>query len=1239
MKRAIEPLEMVIQKRINFINGLVTRKGGRGLHGLLLGASRVIYSKSSPSVARQVLLFAGYCFKIGRHMGLKGLVIKLKASQVLLQQSVGGNVVLDITELKMRVRRTKKGIPRIIPGPVRRRILLDRDLRAIRLWMTLFGLFRILEFPGRLSLNTITDPGRDLSHFLPKWETWLREEFLPNLYREIRIMPKLGKLTMFPILKASPTTGKARGISEAGSIETTSIFQEPIVNSSPYSMVRGARLLTRIPGMETKMSILASCFDAVAFWNRIQLVSMAGTNSILDQPIWREALWPVDKGWLERTRVLRLTPRGYLGKLGFKIEPAGKIRSFAMVDAWTQWLMAPLHSWIFKHLRLLKTDGTFNQMSPIILLQNNQAKYHKKLVASIDLSAATDRLPISIQMKILEVLLEPVVPDSKLFAEAWRDLLVDRQYEVRLTPELRKNLEKAKMSPAEIGSIPKSVIYSVGQPMGALSSWGMLALTHHAMIQYSAYLAGHRGKWFKDYAVLGDDSSIIGGTVVRHYRDLLNTLGVKAGLAKSIMARGSFVIEFAKKFFVDNGTANMVPFKELIAARISTQLIVELSRKYNVPINGILSFLGYGYRAKSKFSQSNLWSLGGRMRTLMVVLTTPKSPLGRPTYVSWLFAKSLYTDLSPSVEALVSVVKLLDLCCDQLEATALKTFQRYIKSYDNVAEQYDRDLEVAITRETTKLGAEHAQSFKQKISWLRILNNDFSEKSIVDISGENVTYVDPGTLVMRQKPVIKYDDKLHSDFLIEAQKARLPQLSTILRGAAFSYVKRVDPSKSQLVDIENQLRFKIERMLQFYFADHRIFAVIPKEFWVTFREDPKAFTNFLVLFKFWKDLSRPAWQEYYKTQREDKSKDLEQQKVGKVKLSKLLGMVAVGGVITKIEVPLSRIKEYCTLRTIFLDPPGGYPGLRRDFFSSFQYPIHNWMLLGLFTPWKPRVLLILKVWNLRILNIIKALLSIMIHSILVVVLVMGAAMLVPDTSPEEGIAPTHLVRPYAVGAEVGEVDSNIFFWWLIGSVTLIILFAMSVKLSRYVSNMEAENTSLSIKVNDLSIERDTLSSTVDALQLTLNDQVITSNNLIGVSRELWERVHSLTESIQSLKESLKQGSQDMEVASSTIENLNRTLVENLEMIADLQSANQAWVNAAASSGHSLGPAIRSITADGSLVCPNDYYRERLVELYSHVSENWHCDGELGLNQFVTPEVASQVISIIESIVRNPPSPL
>jgi hypothetical protein len=33
--------------------------------------------------------------------------------------------------------------------------------------MTLFGLYRILEFKGKLSLDTITDKGPNLSKFLP----------------------------------------------------------------------------------------------------------------------------------------------------------------------------------------------------------------------------------------------------------------------------------------------------------------------------------------------------------------------------------------------------------------------------------------------------------------------------------------------------------------------------------------------------------------------------------------------------------------------------------------------------------------------------------------------------------------------------------------------------------------------------------------------------------------------------------------------------------------------------------------------------------------------------------------------------------------------------------------------------------------------------------------------------------------------------------------------------------------
>jgi hypothetical protein len=55
----------------------------------------------------------------------------------------------------------------------------------------------------------------------------------------------------------------------------------------------------------------------------------------------------------------------YLGRLGFKQEPAGKVRVFAMVDVWTQWLLMPLHSSIFKLLQTMPTDGTFDQHAPV----------------------------------------------------------------------------------------------------------------------------------------------------------------------------------------------------------------------------------------------------------------------------------------------------------------------------------------------------------------------------------------------------------------------------------------------------------------------------------------------------------------------------------------------------------------------------------------------------------------------------------------------------------------------------------------------------------------------------------------------------------------------------------------------------------------------------------------------------------------------------------------------------------
>jgi len=154
---------------------------------------------------------------------------------------------------------------------------------------------------------------------------------------------------------------------------------------------------------------------------------------------------------------------GCLGQLAFKEEPAGKLRVFAMVDVWTQSLLKPLHEVLFKILKKLPNDGTFDQNASFKRACSKATMNNCSF--GYDLSAATDRLPLSLQVSVLRSLFGEEV------AVNWGRMLSDRAF---LIPPNRYGLA--------VGDIK----YSVGQPMGALSSWAMLALTHHLIIQYCA---------------------------------------------------------------------------------------------------------------------------------------------------------------------------------------------------------------------------------------------------------------------------------------------------------------------------------------------------------------------------------------------------------------------------------------------------------------------------------------------------------------------------------------------------------------------------------------------------------------------------------------------------------------------------------------------------------------------------------------------------------------------------------
>nr|URG16550.1 MAG: RNA dependent RNA polymerase [Mitoviridae sp.] len=209
-------------------------------------------------------------------------------------------------------------------------------------------------------------------------------------------------------------------------------------------------------------------------------------------------------------------------RLAFLSDKAGKTRVVAIGDIYTQSLMKPIHDHLFSVLRKLSTDGTFDQDA---MRQRIKAvTLSGKKVFCFDLSAATDRFPAVLtawalfQCRVLS------------FEQAWCWWRV--------------------MTDREFISHGDRVRYSVGQPMGFLSSWGAFALSHHYVIQLCAAKVDDRynGFKFEDYAVLGDDVAIWHPEVASHYLTLMKTLGVEISTSKSIIGEG--VAEFAKVLFV-----------------------------------------------------------------------------------------------------------------------------------------------------------------------------------------------------------------------------------------------------------------------------------------------------------------------------------------------------------------------------------------------------------------------------------------------------------------------------------------------------------------------------------------------------------------------------------------------------------------------------------------------------------------------------------------------------------------
>lgn len=278
------------------------------------------------------------------------------------------------------------------------------------------------------------------------------------------------------------------------------------------------------------------------------------------------------------------------GRLCQVIEGGGKRRLFAICNYVKQRLLSPVHSWAFKVLSRLPSDGTFDQEGPLSRLREQFKRSPRDVVYSFDLKSATDRWPLCVIYTMFETLFGPTLASSVVNSSLGLNTFF-------VGPPLTKK--------------EYEVSFMVGQPLGYKGSWSLFSLSHHFVVWIAAKRAyPARTTPFWDYALLGDDIVIADERVAHAYREILSQLGVSISLPKSILSTNG-TCEFAKRYWTKSLQKDLSPISlRALAGCRSIRGLVQIAGKYGIEDPKILQRLGgAGYRVRSRLlsTQSRKW--------------------------------------------------------------------------------------------------------------------------------------------------------------------------------------------------------------------------------------------------------------------------------------------------------------------------------------------------------------------------------------------------------------------------------------------------------------------------------------------------------------------------------------------------------------------------------------------------------------------------------------------------------
>jgi hypothetical protein len=515
-------------------------------------------------------------YHIWKKNGVNHMINRMKIMLYVVNAFLGGRKVTSTADLGFRIR-LRNGLPAVLPLFVRNGIRTGNK-HYIHIWTSILfsykGILGTWKVP-RLDDSSITAPHPNISG---KSDFFEFTAWISLLWEQLRYVhqvrkPDLKVKTPFFTTKAGPNSpisilgagfdaylwyaadpsrpavmqgdvkdnpdidGKldhhtGTNLYQATAGVSRNLIREWVEATDQKDLWQSIRKTAKMFSLQYQLSM------KLADWATVEVVGTSAHN--------RKGLGKFTPNWAKnimgQNNPLLRFKEPTLQRLHNLCEAAGKVRTIAIVDYWTNYVLKPLHDWMFKILQCLPQDATFDQEGRV----NEFAQRGYTYVYSYDLKNATDRIPIA----LYKALFKPML--GEFLTNLWIDLLVDRDF---LCPKDTREL------PAH----PRRVRYRTGQPMGALTSWASMALVHHALVLYAAFRAGRTNYYtllnFIDYLVLGDDIVIADSAVAREYINLMKAFEIPVSLAKSHISHiGMF--NFANQTFVANRNVSPLSMRE-----------------------------------------------------------------------------------------------------------------------------------------------------------------------------------------------------------------------------------------------------------------------------------------------------------------------------------------------------------------------------------------------------------------------------------------------------------------------------------------------------------------------------------------------------------------------------------------------------------------------------------------------------------------------------------------------------